>query len=142
MSILSDLVLPPWLKIAFKAIPFIAIAILAVALFTTRATLHEVRLTDKVLAAQQTAASALQEANNAKAQQAASESYAEKLQNVQPIILHSKETVREFAQTPAGAAPCLDAGRVSGIEKDRDALFGPATSSSSATSVPAVATGK
>lgn len=142
MSVMSDLVIPSWLKIGIKALPYIVIIALAMGLAITRATLHEVRLTDKVLSAQEVAASALQEANNAKAQQAASESYAEKLQNVQPIILHSKETVREFAQTPAGAAPCLDAGRVSGIEKDRDALFGTSASSGSSAPVPTLPAGK
>lgn len=44
------------------------------------------------------------------------EAYSEKMDAREPIILHDRETVRLFAETPAGAVRCLDAGRVRDIE--------------------------
>jgi hypothetical protein len=44
------------------------------------------------------------------------ETYSEKMDAREPIILHDRETVRLFSQTPAGAVRCLDAGRVRDIE--------------------------
>lgn len=43
-------------------------------------------------------------------------------QRQEPIILRSKETVREYAQTSDGAGPCLPADRVRGIEATAIAL--------------------
>lgn len=42
----------------------------------------------------------------------------------EPIILHSTNTVRKYAQTDAGRARCLDAGRVRGLDAFHAALAG------------------
>lgn len=53
----------------------------------------------------------------------ATTSFAAQAAQREPIIIHSRDTVREYAQTEAGAAQCLDAGRVDGVRASRDALF-------------------
>lgn len=123
ITTVESLVIPEWLKLALKLLPYAVIISIAGALFVTRATLHDVRLNDKVVAAQNVAAQAVQEKANATAQQHAAESYAEKLNAKQPIVLHNKEIVHDYANTPAGAAPCLSTDRVSGINSTRSELF-------------------
>lgn len=51
------------------------------------------------------------------------ERYAERVSSAEPLVVHSKETVTRYAQTPAGAVVCLAADRLLGIEADRAALF-------------------
>lgn len=53
----------------------------------------------------------------------AAQSYAATLAARQPIIIHSRDTVTRYAQTPDGRALCLPADRVRGAQADRDALF-------------------
>lgn len=120
---LSDLVVPPWLKLGIKLLPYAVIALLAVGLTVTRATLHDVRLTYAVAQANEKAAQEADKEADAEKAAKASQDYAERIQNIQPIILHNKETVREYSQTPAGAAPCLSTDRVSGINESRRELF-------------------
>lgn len=48
--------------------------------------------------------------------------YAQRVAALEPIIIRSTDTVTRYAQTPAGAAPCLAADRVSGIDADAAAL--------------------
>lgn len=48
--------------------------------------------------------------------------YSDALAAQQPVILRSIDTVREYAQTPAGAVLCLPADRVWGIDADAAAL--------------------
>lgn len=43
-------------------------------------------------------------------------------QQQEPVILHSKETVRDYAKTADGSGPCLPADRVLGIEATASAL--------------------
>lgn len=52
--------------------------------------------------------------------------YADRAAALQPIILRSHDTVTTYAQTPAGAAHCLSADRVLGLDAYDRALF-PAT---------------
>ena len=52
----------------------------------------------------------------------AAASFADQLVRIEPIVLRSSDTVTRYAQTPAGAAACLDAGRLRGIEADAAAL--------------------
>lgn len=52
----------------------------------------------------------------------ASEAFADRLASFEPIVLRSHDTVTRYAQTPAGAAACLAAERVRGIEADAAAL--------------------
>jgi hypothetical protein len=49
--------------------------------------------------------------------------YVDRVTKLQPIIQHSKETVREYAKTADGQRSCLTAERVSGIIETRRALF-------------------
>lgn len=123
ITTVESLVIPEWLKVALKLLPYAVIISIAGALFITRATLHDVRLNDKVVEAQTATAISDQKAANASRQQAAAEDYAKKLDAKQPIILHNKEIVHDYANTPAGAAPCLSTDRVSGINSTRSELF-------------------
>ena len=77
-----------------------------------------------------------QAAANSKRLADATADYAARESSRQPIILTSKETVREYAQTPAGASQCLDAGRVSGID-DLDARIAASAPSGGPGAVPA-----
>jgi hypothetical protein len=103
---IASFVLPTWARIAIKLAPFVAIAILLAALLQTRATLHDARTDAKIQAANDAAEAAKQQAKWANDGKAAAETYATAMTNRQPIILHATDTVREYAQTPAGAAVC------------------------------------
>lgn len=132
---LSKLVIPPQVRLALKLAPYVVILILASALVMTRATLREARLTYAVEKAKDEAASAEEKASFAEKGREAAQAYAKKIEDRQPIILHSKETVTRYAQTTDGNMPCLPSDRVRGIEEDRDALF--ANSKGGASSLPA-----
>ena len=43
--------------------------------------------------------------------------YAARMDALEPIVLHNREVVREYAQTDAGRAMCLGADRVRSIEE-------------------------
>lgn len=49
--------------------------------------------------------------------------FADKLLAMKPVIVRATDTVTRYAQTPAGAALCLSADRVLGIDADA-AAFG------------------
>lgn len=52
-------------------------------------------------------------------------------QRLEPVIVRSTETVRDYAKTPAGALRCLDAERMRGIAATASALgLSPAASAS------------
>lgn len=53
---------------------------------------------------------------------AAVQAFADTITAQQPVIVRSINTVREYAQTPAGAVRCLAADRVHGIDADAAAL--------------------
>ncbi len=63
------------------------------------------------------------QARFAQQQASAAQTYAATLAARQPIIIHSRDTVTRYAQTPDGRALCLPADRVRGAQADRDALF-------------------
>ncbi len=63
----------------------------------------------------------LRVANERKAAQATTR-YVETREQLQPIIVQSKERIREYAATPAGAVQCLTADRVRGIDANAAAL--------------------
>lgn len=63
------------------------------------------------------------QARFAERQATAAQAYAVTLAARQPIIIHSRDTVTRYAQTPDGRALCLPADRVRGAQADRDALF-------------------
>ncbi|SEN50920.1 hypothetical protein SAMN05192583_2925 [Sphingomonas gellani] len=69
----------------------------------------------------------------------ATATYADRLATREPIILHSTNTVREYAQTAAGRAVCLGADRVRGIDALDASLFAhdPARTDGSEEEVPA-----
>ncbi len=110
--------------------PAIPIVALAAALLITRQTLADRTAT---LKAERTARSA--EIDRAERQRLADEArwsrrmtsalgtYADRLAARGPIILHSTDTVRTYAQTDAGRARCLGADRVRGIDALDAALF-------------------
>lgn len=50
--------------------------------------------------------------------------FADRLAAREPIILHSTDTVREYAQTDAGRARCLGADRVRGLDAYLSTLAG------------------
>lgn len=110
--------------------PAIPTVILGAALLATRATLADRTAT---LKAERTAWSAeidraekqraIDEARWASASASAAQTYADRLSAREPIILHSTNTVREYAQTDAGRARCLGADRVRGIDALDAALF-------------------
>ncbi|WP_341207291.1 hypothetical protein [uncultured Sphingomonas sp.] len=58
--------------------------------------------------------------------------FADKLAAREPIIVHSTNTVREYAQTDAGRARCLGADRVRGLDAYLSALANPNTDSAPA----------
>lgn len=88
---------------------------------------------DKQIAAMQLEASK-QSAANDKRLSDASIAYAARLAAVEPVIVHSTNTVREYAQTPAGGALCLAPDRVRGIDDlDRSLADIAATSESAGT---------
>ena len=64
---------------------------------------------------------------------------ADRYANMKPIIVHSIETVKDYAQTVAGAAKCLDPERVRGIQADAASLgiFTPIPAQSPIEQVPA-----
>lgn len=111
-----DWVMPPWVRIALKLAPYIVIALLAAALFVTRGTLHNARQDAKLLASQSATALAQAQAEWASDGKTAAETYATALATRQPIIVRSTDEVTHYAQTPAGAAHCADAGRVSSTD--------------------------
>ncbi|WP_156680080.1 hypothetical protein [Sphingomonas profundi] len=113
------------LRIAGKAWPYVAIAVLGVALLLTRGTLDRVKAEGRAAIADIGRASAERAAADARRGEAAASTYAARTAALQPIILRSKDTVTTYAQTPAGRTPCLAADRVHGLDElDRD-LFTP-----------------
>jgi hypothetical protein len=63
-----------------------------------------------------------QERGFAERQASATSTFAAQLAAREPIIVHSTNTVREYAQTDAGRARCLGADRVRGLDAYRAAL--------------------
>lgn len=49
--------------------------------------------------------------------------YADRLAALEPIVVHSKETVTRYAQTAEGRVLCLAPDRVRGIESTRSTIF-------------------
>lgn len=133
-STIESLVLPPWLKIAVKLLPYGIIVALAIALTVTRGTLHDLRLADKLAVAETAKELAVKDAVNAESQKTAAENYAKTLQNINPVVVHDTDTIHEFSQTAAGQLPCLDADRVRDLKATESQLF-PATSGTGNTAV-------
>ena len=78
------------------------------------------------------AEAAKQEAAAASRGAEATERYVERTTVLQPIIEQSKASVRDYAETDAGRAACLDVERVRGIQAtDRALEAAPATEGSS-----------
>lgn len=90
---------------------------------------------EQIIREMKLAAAEQEAANKARIADAAKE-YADRAAALQPIIVRSKETVHAYAQTPAGRAVCLDAGRVRDIEAFDSALNDPPASGRSAGAVP------
>ena len=126
MTIISDVeaaVTGQWWKLAIKLLPYGIICALAIALAVTRGTLHDVRLNDKIAAANTAKELAMKDAVNAHSKETAAENYAQRLQNINPVVVHDTNTIHEFSQTSAGQLPCLDADRVRDIKATESQLF-------------------
>lgn len=65
-----------------------------------------------------------QERGFAQRQASATSTFVDRLAAREPIIVHSTDTVREYAQTDAGRARCLGADRVRGLDTYLSALAG------------------
>lgn len=119
---LSDLVIPPWVKLGLRLLPFLVIAGLSVALFATRATLRDVRSNDKLLAAQTQLHTKDQELQWTQKLSAAQSDYSQSLVDLSKVKSKSDEDTKAFAATPAGAVPCLALDRVRALTENRAAL--------------------
>jgi len=106
-----------WARLALKFAPWLIIAILAGALTMTRARLHAVRVADQLAEQVRRTEAAEQQAAWANDQANAAANYADRLAKREPIIIRSHDTVTQYAQTPAGRAPCLAGERVHGIDE-------------------------
>lgn len=111
-------------------LPSLAMAGLGIALLLARADARHWRKKydrqielEHLAEAQRKTDKAIAEAGFARMLQTATADYAERLANRAPLILHSKDTVREYAQTEAGRVRCLGPDRVRGIE-DYDRALG------------------
>ncbi|TCP30681.1 hypothetical protein [Sphingomonas sp. BK235] len=111
--------------------PLLPIAGLAIAAVILRAQLADARHDLALERSQATAAAerARREraelvAANAQREAAATSTFADRLAARAPLIIHSKDTVREYAQTDAGRAQCLGADRVRAIDALDAALAG------------------
>ncbi|MFC3579144.1 hypothetical protein [Sphingomonas hylomeconis] len=122
------------------------IALLAAGLIVTRGTLADARADLKLERAQRATDKAIGERDVAEAEAGfkgqlatASETYAARLAAREPIILRSTDTVRTYAETPAGRVLCLAPDRVSGIDTFDLELFSANSASTgrSAAAVPA-----
>ena len=122
-------------RVALKLAPFVAIVALAVALMLTRATLARVKLEHQVTLAEQKQHSAEQRGAEQARVASASDAYAARTAALQPIIVRSTDTVRTYAETPAGRASCLGADRVRGLD-ELDASLAAGTAAGSAEPVP------
>lgn len=116
--------------------PALLIIALCIALWITRGQLAEAKQTlsneraawsAEVDRAQRQRAE--DEARWARQGAAAAVTYADRIAAREPIILHSTNTVREYAQTDAGRARCLGADRVRSIDALDVAIFPDATAS-------------
>jgi hypothetical protein len=92
--------------VALKLGPWSAIALLLAALLQTRATLHDARSAAQLVEANNRTAIANLNTKFASDGKAAADGYAARLEARDPIIVHATDTVRTYAQTPAGRTVC------------------------------------
>lgn len=114
-----------WFRVALNLAPWLAIAALGFALFATRATLARVRLEHTAELVRRDRDDARVLAANADRVSKAVETYATRTAALQPLIVRSTDTVRTYAETPAGRAACLDADRVRGLDELDASLANP-----------------
>lgn len=126
---LSTLMIPPWVKIAITIAPWLLVAGLFGALHLTRVRLHEVRMNDKLLAAQSEVLSKTQELKWAQSLSSAQSGYLSTIQNLSSLKDKSDEDTKTFAATPAGAVDCLSLDRVRSALSHRSALEAALTAS-------------
>ena len=110
------------IALARKALPWLLLAAALAALFATRAKLARVKLEHEIQLATIARKAAEQDAADQARVAKAADDYAARAAALQPIIVRSRNTVRTYAETPAGRAPCLAADRVRGID-DLDAAI-------------------
>jgi hypothetical protein len=120
-----------WARLALKFAPWLIIGLLAGDLAITRARLHAVRIADQLAEQARRADAAEQQAAWANDQANAAANYADRLAKREPIIIRSHDTVTQYAQTPAGRAPCLAGERVHGIDELDSQLAATAAASGS-----------
>lgn len=119
---LSNIVIPPWVRIAWKALPWLLLLSASIGLHLTRQTLHDVRQDDKLLASQTQLAAKTQELGWTRQQSAARGTYLQTLENLSTLKDKSDEDTKTFAATPAGAVDCLSIDRVRSLGSYRSAL--------------------
>ena len=116
-----------WWRLAWKLTPWVAIAVLAVGLQLTRSTLALARADQATQIARLDAAAARASAANSDRVAQAVDAFAARTAALQPLIVHSTDTVTRYAETPAGRARCLDADRLRGIDALDASLRDPGT---------------
>lgn len=122
---------PAQIRIFLEIIPYVIILGLLLGLQATRGTLQRERDAHTIEISNLKAAQAAKEKSWADQQKVAIETYTEKLQDLQPVIVNSIDAGKAYANTPAGKQPCLTSSRVHDILASRNAEFASATRSSS-----------
>jgi hypothetical protein len=127
---LSSFVLPPWVSIAWKALPWAGCLGLSVALALNIAGHRVERANWERDGAKAEASSAVTQAANEARKAGAVETHETRTIQMQPIIVNSGKAVDAYTKTPAGMAPCLSLERVQQILATRADLFAIAAASS------------
>ncbi len=112
-----------WIRIGWKAFPWLLCAALAIALGLTRETLAGIRADTKLAAVEAQLASARHDLAQAGRTNTAVSAFADKAAALKPIVVRSTKEVELYAQTPAGRAPCAAPDRVLRIDRLDQALF-------------------
>lgn len=119
---LSNLVIPPWVRVVLKLAPYIALALTASALQITRGTLHTARVEHALQLSEINLQSKTQELEWTRQQSDARGTYLQTLQNLSTLKDKSDEDTKTFAATPAGAVDCLSLDRVRAALQHRSDL--------------------
>jgi hypothetical protein len=115
-----------YLKMAWKALPWVLALVFLAAWRITCGTLEGERAGRKLDRSEAARVAAESNAAWELALRTAGESYIARRDAALPIIVHATDTVREYAQTPAGRAVCASPDRVRATDA-LDAALWPAT---------------
>lgn len=112
-----------WVRLGWKLFPWVAIAGLAATVLVQHGQLDHIHMQAKVDAGAAQLASAQHDLVDANRTSAAVQSYADRVRDLQPVVIRSTDTVTRYASTAAGRAPCAAPDRVLGIDALDQALF-------------------